>query len=94
LLAYQAAWALDHCNEGVDHAVEVTRTVTAALAYATDAARRVARHAHQVHGALGFSTEYDLHLFSTRAKAFELSYGSATLHRERLAEAIGLRAST
>jgi alkylation response protein AidB-like acyl-CoA dehydrogenase len=47
-------------------------------------------HAHQVHGAIGFSTEHDLHLFTRRAKAIELSWGTASVHRERVAQAMGL----
>jgi alkylation response protein AidB-like acyl-CoA dehydrogenase len=84
-LAYQAAWALDQV-ELADAQVAVAK------AYASDAARRVAVHAHQVHGAIGFSTEYDLHRFTRRAKAFELTYGAAGRHRERLAATMGLRA--
>jgi alkylation response protein AidB-like acyl-CoA dehydrogenase len=84
-LAYQAAWALDHGHRA-------DAAVAAAKAFANDAMRRVFRHAHQVHGAIGFSTECDLHLFTRRAKAFELSYGSAAHHRERLACAMGLEA--
>ena len=83
LLAFRAAWALDR-----DHDRELS--VTSALAYANDALRRVAMHAHQVHGAIGFSTEHDLHLFTRRIKAYELTYGSTALHQERLAAAIGL----
>jgi alkylation response protein AidB-like acyl-CoA dehydrogenase len=48
-------------------------------------------HAHQVHGAIGFSTEHDLHLFTRRIKSFELSYGSTAWHQERFAQALGLR---
>jgi alkylation response protein AidB-like acyl-CoA dehydrogenase len=85
-LTYRAAWALD----GGDGAVGAVAAVAAAKAYANDAMRRVFRNAHQVHGAIGFSTEYDLHLFTRRAKAFELSYGGTARHRERLADAMGL----
>ncbi|HEY8217535.1 MAG TPA: acyl-CoA dehydrogenase family protein [Acidimicrobiia bacterium] len=85
-LAYQAAWALDR---GESAEVEVG----AALSYGLDAARRVAMHAHQVHGAIGFSTEHDLHLSTRRAKAFELTYGPASWYRERLAGAMGLHTS-
>src|SRR5205085_11221325 len=77
-LAYQAAWALDRGHE-------YESELSAALAYAKDAIRRVARHAHQVHGAIGFSTEHDLHLYSRRAKAFELAWGGGGRYRERLA---------
>jgi alkylation response protein AidB-like acyl-CoA dehydrogenase len=83
-LAYQAAWALDRSTNG-------EREVAAALAYSKDAIRRMFRHAHQVHGAIGFSTEHPLHRFTRRAKAFELSFGSASRHRARLAETMGLR---
>ena len=83
LLARQAAWALDHLEAP---ALEVS----AAKAYATEAVRRVFANAHQVHGALGFSMEHDLQLFTRRAKAFELSSGSVDRHRERVAEAMGL----
>ena len=83
-LAYQAAWFLDHQPETAEIAV------TAAKSYANDAIRRVFLHAHQVHGAIGFSTEYPLHRFTRCAKAFELSHGSTARHRDRLATAMGL----
>jgi alkylation response protein AidB-like acyl-CoA dehydrogenase len=82
-LAYQAAWCLDHGGDA-------DLAVAAAKAYANEAVRRVFLHAHQVHGAIGFSTEHDLQLFTRRAKAFELTYGSKAHHHERLARAIGL----
>ncbi|MGQ0826274.1 MAG: acyl-CoA dehydrogenase family protein [Actinomycetota bacterium] len=84
VLAHQAAWALD--REG-----PADREVAAALVYAHDAIRRVFLNAHQVHGAIGFSTEHDLHLYTRRAKAFELAYGARARQRDRLAAAIGLR---
>jgi alkylation response protein AidB-like acyl-CoA dehydrogenase len=86
LLAYRAAWAL------ADDAEHAEFAVRSALGYAKDALRRVAMHAHQVHGAIGFSSEHDLHLFTRRIKAFELTAGSTAHHQERFATAIGLRA--
>jgi alkylation response protein AidB-like acyl-CoA dehydrogenase len=83
-LAYQAAWALESGGPA-------DAAVAAAKSYSNEAVRRVAMHAHQVHGAIGFSTEHDLHLFTRKAKAFELSYGGTAHHRERLATAMGLR---
>jgi len=82
-LVYQAAWAL---AAGREAALEVG----AALAYGLDALRRLAMHAHQVHGAVGFSTEHDLHLYTNRLKAIELSWGAAHVYRERVAAAMGL----
>ena len=46
--------------------------------------------AHQVHGAMGFTMEYDLQLFSRRAKSYELTGGGAAWHLEQVAQTIGL----
>jgi len=86
LLVYQAAWALARKSS----AHRATLAVSAAKAYGNDALRRIFMHAHQVFGAIGFSTEHDLHLFTRRAKAAELRWGSASTHRERVAAAMGL----
>jgi len=86
LLAYRAAWAL------ADDRDDAPFAVSSALGYSKDALRRVAMHAHQVHGAIGFSSEHDLHLFTRRIKAFELTAGSTARHQERFAATIGLRA--
>ncbi len=82
-LVYQAAWSL-----AAGRAADLE--VGAAKAFGNEALRRFFMHAHQVHGAIGFSTEHDLHLFTRRAKAVELQWGSASFHRERVARAIGL----
>jgi alkylation response protein AidB-like acyl-CoA dehydrogenase len=82
-LVYQAAWSL---AAGRSSELEVG----AAKAYGNEALRRIFMHAHQVHGAIGFSTEHDLQLFTRRAKAMELSWGAAASHRERVARAMGL----
>lgn len=82
-LAYRAAWALD---EDIPRELEVA----AAKAYANEAMRRIFVHAHQVHGAVGFSTEHDLHLFTRQGKAFELSYGTTARHLDRVAAAMSL----
>jgi len=35
-----------------------------------------------VHGGIGFTWEYDLHMYFKRAKALEAQYGDAEYHRE------------
>jgi len=87
VLVQQAAWRLDRWD---DDPVAAARAVAIAGAYAREAAQRVVVHAHQVHGAIGFSSEYDLQLLTRRAKAFELSGGVAAHHRERVAVSLGL----
>jgi alkylation response protein AidB-like acyl-CoA dehydrogenase len=82
-LVYQAAWNL------AQHA-GAPLVVAAARAFGIEALRNVERHAHQVHGAIGFSTEHDLHLYTRRAKATELMWGSISRAREEVASAMGL----
>lgn len=64
--------------------------VGSAVAYGLEAVRRILRHAHQVHGAVGFSMEHDLQLFTRRAKAAELQWGPVAWHHERVARGMGL----
>jgi alkylation response protein AidB-like acyl-CoA dehydrogenase len=73
---YYAAWALDAGADDADLAASVAK------AYVGDAARRVCGEAIQVHGGIGFTWEYDLHLYFKRAKALEVQYGDADHHRE------------
>ena len=66
------------------------RAVALANAYARDVLPGIFARAHQVHGAIGFTMEYDLQLFTRRAKAYELTGGGAAQHLERVARSIGL----
>jgi alkylation response protein AidB-like acyl-CoA dehydrogenase len=81
---YYAAWAQDASAE--DQAL----AAAAAKAYVGDAARRVCSEAIQVHGGIGFTWEYDLHLYMKRAKALEATYGDGDHHRERIVRALGV----
>jgi alkylation response protein AidB-like acyl-CoA dehydrogenase len=59
-----------------------------AFAKAADTAAITAKAALQCHGAIGYTTEYDLHLYMKRAWALMRSFGDARFHRSRVAEAI------
>ncbi len=82
-LAHRAAWAIDEGRPSALHAA-------AAKAHADEMVELVTANAHQVHGAIGFSTEYDLHLYTTRARAFAQNHGSRALHLERVAAELEL----
>jgi len=73
---YYAAWSLQHAAEDGPLAASVAK------AYVSDASRKVCGDAIQVHGGIGFTWEYDLHLYFKRAKALEPLYGDADHHRE------------
>jgi alkylation response protein AidB-like acyl-CoA dehydrogenase len=66
---------------------------SAAKVLASDAARLVARTAIQCHGAIGYTTEYDLHLYAKRAWALAAAWGDPARHRARLAASLGIPAS-
>ena len=51
-------------------------------------ARSPAEAALQCHGAIGYTTEYDLHLYMKRAWALARSWGDAPFHRARVRRAI------
>jgi len=64
------------------------RDVSAAKVACTDAARRAARVALQVHGAIGYTEEHDLHLLLTKVRALAGAWGSQAEHRARVMTAI------
>ena len=78
-LVWRAAWALAH--DEPDAALHVS----AARSVAVDASDVAARAALQVHGAIGYTTEYDLHLWMKRIWALSGVWGSAGWHRQRAA---------
>ncbi len=81
---YAAAWSV---ATGTDTA---SRDVSTAKALASDAARFAARQALQCHGAIGYTVEYDLHLYLKRSEALARSWGDAAWHRRRVASALGI----
>ena len=59
-----------------------------AKAMASDAATLAARTALQVHGAIGYTWEHDLHLWMKRAWALAAAWGDAATHRARVLETL------
>ncbi len=79
---YRAAWSMGVGGE------DVARDVSMAKAMATDAAEAAARTALQVHGAIGYTFESDLHLWMKRVWALAPAWGSASWHRRRVADVV------
>ena len=61
-----------------------------AKAWTNEACRRVVKEAQQVHGGIGYTKEYDLQLYTRRAKAAEIAFDDSDIHREALATSLGL----
>jgi len=83
-VVYAAAWSLARSQP--DRSV----SVTLAKLFSNRAANSAARQSLQVHAAMGFAAEHDLHLFLKRAKAVELSSGGTGAQLKRIAEHLGV----
>jgi alkylation response protein AidB-like acyl-CoA dehydrogenase len=80
---YEAAWRLGTGQPA-------TTEVSTAKAVVSDAYERVCALGHQVHGAIGFTEEHDLHHYLRHATATALTYGDADFHLDQLATQLGL----
>ena len=80
-MVYQAVWRL---GEGLPASSEVSM----AKAWVSGAYRRVCVLAHQSHGAIGFTQEHNLQLYTRRARSQEVAFGDAIHHRELVAQAL------
>jgi alkylation response protein AidB-like acyl-CoA dehydrogenase len=83
LVTYEAVWRL---SEGL----EATEEVSVAKAWVSDAYQRVTARGHQVHGAIGFTKEHDLHLFFRHARMSEVAFGDGAYHRDLIARRLQL----
>lgn len=75
---YAAAWALDRSMPEAGLAASVAKSA------AGDAAATAARTALQVHGAIGYTWECDLHLYLKRVWALVEAWGPPARHRSLL----------
>jgi alkylation response protein AidB-like acyl-CoA dehydrogenase len=82
---YYAAW----CTAAEDP--ERSLAASMAKAWCSDASRRVMGTGLQVHGGIGFTWEHDMHLYVKRAQLDQVSYGDASLHRDRIASILQTR---
>ena len=73
-----------------EDAPDLSAAASLAKAYCSDAYFRCAADCLQIHGGVGFTWEYDVHLHLKRAKAGEHFLGSPSSHRERIAKHMGL----
>ncbi|MFZ0667834.1 MAG: acyl-CoA dehydrogenase family protein [Acidimicrobiales bacterium] len=77
---YYAAWCIAAGNG------DAPAAASAAKIWCSDAASRVMGSGLQVHGGIGFTWEHDLHFFVKRSQLDQVSFGTASWHRGRLAE--------
>jgi alkylation response protein AidB-like acyl-CoA dehydrogenase len=82
---YRAAWSLAAAQPTVSHDASMAK------AMASDAADLAARVALQVHGAIGYTWECDLHFFMKRTWALSAAWGDAATHRHLVLAQAGRR---
>jgi len=82
---YYAACIADEAISGGELAGELLEAASIAKAYACEAAFYNAGTAIQMHGGVGFTWEYDVHLYFKRAKAAQVMLGDSNWHKERIA---------
>jgi len=78
-LVYYAAWCVTERPE------ELSVAAARAKAYAGDAFKRLGVDGVQLHGAIGFTAEYDIQLYLKRSKWAFPAFGDPDYHYERVA---------
>lgn len=78
--AARAAYAIDHQQPKVDMAVSHVKLA------ACEVANLAAKNCIQVHGAMGYTWEVDLHIYMKRAWAYASTWGDAAFHKQRVAD--------
>lgn len=82
-VTYRAAWML---GEGLPCAKEVSL----AKAWLNTVYPRIALLGHQIHGAIAFQHDHDMHLYFKQAKLGEMSHGDTAYHAGIIARELGL----
>ncbi len=83
-LVYYAAWAADESPE------ELALAVSKAKAYAGEAFARIGIDGVQLHGAVGYTAEFDIQLYLKRSKWARPMFGDDAYQYERVASLGGL----
>tara|TARA_B100000767_G_scaffold39948_1_gene33539 strand:- start:2238 stop:3341 length:1104 start_codon:yes stop_codon:yes gene_type:complete len=83
-LSYYAAWSVDDDIEGLAKAVSLAK------GYASDAFAQIGIDGVGLHGAIGFTAEYDAQLYLKRSKWARPMYGDSDYHMDRIATLGGL----
>ena len=79
----RAAWLV---SEGLPCALEVSL----AKAWMGQASRRITSLGHEIHGAIAFQHDHDMHLYTKQAVVGEASFGNTAYHAEVVARELGL----
>ncbi|OLL20292.1 MULTISPECIES: acyl-CoA dehydrogenase family protein [unclassified Rhodococcus (in: high G+C Gram-positive bacteria)] len=82
--AYYATGAVQAGSDDRSLASSIAKT------YCSDAYYHIAAQSIQIHGGIGFTWEHPAHLYFKRARGSQTLLGSPGLHRNRIADLVGL----
>lgn len=85
--AYYGAWALENNTK------ELATAACGARISASDAFDKAGEEMVQLHGGVGFTWEFDCHLFYRRAKLLGLALGSASQWRDKLIQRLDAKSA-
>lgn len=74
----------------VSQGLLATREVSMAKSFASKAGVRICKLGHQIHGAISFCDEHDMHLFLRKSQAASMAFGDREYHLEKVAQELGL----
>jgi len=74
----------------VSEGLRAGKEVAMAKSFVSRVAIRVAKLGHQIHGAISFCDEFDMHLFLRKVQASSMAFGDCEFHQEKVAVELGL----
>jgi alkylation response protein AidB-like acyl-CoA dehydrogenase len=78
-ITYKAGWS-------VSAGLPASKEASVAKAWVNQASKRIVTSAHQIHGAIGFTEDHILHLYTKRVRTNEFSFGDLDYHLNKIAE--------
>ena len=81
--ARKAAWMLSNSDESI---LDVNRS----KAYVSKAFHDICQISHQLHGAIGYTWDYDLQVFTRKMQHQKLSFGDAEFHHKKISNLLEL----
>jgi alkylation response protein AidB-like acyl-CoA dehydrogenase len=85
-----ARFATYEAASKIDRGLPAVLEVSVAKAWVNQACNRICDNGHQVHGGSGIMKDYDMELYSRRAKGSEFFLGDTQFHREIIAKELDL----
>jgi len=74
----------------ISQGLPAAKEASMAKSFTSAASNRVIKLGHQIHAAISYCDEHDMHLFLRKCKAASIAFGDAEYHLEKVAEELGL----